>query len=429
MEAERLFERAAELCQGAGTMTMSVALVTAGGEERSVTLGAPEGTRLPSCSAFKPVVAAAVRAAARDGVVSLDEPLAGGGSLELLLGHRSGLAGDLYLVPVQRASDEEAAAALLDRFLPLVPRVAPGRFWYSNLGYVLAGLTLARAEGEPLLDVLRRRVLAPAGAEVVADPPCESLRAAGSGIWLRALDLARTGAALARGPLGGLGTAAAVPVAGLATGAGQHPGGGFFVDDRYGRRLLAHGGGQGAYGSAWIVDPDEGWSAAALFDHPAGYGLDLPAAVTGQDRGADPLRPDRATVTPAPGWYLNAYAGVAVLDAGEVRLNGRPVPARVAADGAGITVNATRIVIGSLPYDPIPAPGDVRPDPRLAGTFAAPWDELSVELDGAPTVRSARRGPSPAVVLTPTTLASDLGVLELRGDDLVAGGAYPFTRT
>jgi hypothetical protein len=177
------------------------------------------------------------------------------------------------------------------------------------------------------------------------------------------------------------------------------------------------------------VDPDEGWSAAALFDHPAGYGLELPAAVTGQDRGADPLRPDRATVTPAPGWYLNAYAGVAVLDAGEVRLNGRPVPARVAADGAGITVNATRIVIGSLPYDPIPAPGDVRPDPRLAGTFAAPWDELSVEGDGAPTVRSARRGPSPAVVLTPTTLASDLGVLELRGDDLVAGGAYPFTRT
>ena len=41
---------------------------------------------------------------------------------------------------------------------------------------------------------------------------------------------------------------------------------------------------------------------------------------------------------------------------------------------------------------------------------------------------STRRSP-PAVALTPTTIATDFGVLELRGDDLVAGGAYPFTRT
>jgi hypothetical protein len=36
--------------------------------------------------------------------------------------------------------------------------------------------------------------------------------------------------------------------------ADQHQAGGFFVDERYDRRLLAHGGGSGAYGSAWIVD-------------------------------------------------------------------------------------------------------------------------------------------------------------------------------
>ena len=429
MEADRLLARAAELGEQIDGLVLSVALVTAGGEEHSATIGAPDGERLPSCSSFKPIVAAAVRSAARDGVMALDEPLADGLAPDALLEHRSGLAGDLYDVPVDAPSDEQAAAALLDRFLPLVPRVAPGRFWYSNLGYVLAGLALARAEGEPLLAVVRRRVLGPAGAEVeVPSPGGVALRAAGSGIRLRALDLARAGVALARGPLRGLGTAPGVPVARLAAGAGQHPGGGFFVDDRYGTRLLAHGGGgEGGHGSAWVVDPEAGWSAAALFSHPAGYALDVAAAVTGRQRGADPLRPER--IAAAPGWYVNAYAGVAEVREDELRLNGRPVPARCAADGAGIVVNATRIVIGSLPYDPIAPPGEVAPDPGWAGTYTAPWDELTVTLDGTPTVRSARRGESPAVALTPAMLASDLGVLELRGDELVAGGAYPFART
>ena len=62
MEADRLVERAAELAEGTAGLVLSVALVTAGGEERSVTIGAPDGERLPSCSSFKPAVAAAVRA-------------------------------------------------------------------------------------------------------------------------------------------------------------------------------------------------------------------------------------------------------------------------------------------------------------------------------------------------------------------------------
>jgi hypothetical protein len=155
--------------------------------------------------------------------------------------------------------------------------------------------------------------------------------------------------------------------------------------------------------------------------------LDVPTAVTVQDRDADPLRPPRAPA--APGWYLNAYPGVAEVHDGDVRLNGRAMPARCAADGRGIVVNATRIVIGSLPHDRIPPPGDVTVDRGTAGTFTAPWDDLTVETGATPTVRSARRGESPAVALTATTVATDLGVLELRGDDLVAGGAYPFART
>jgi CubicO group peptidase (beta-lactamase class C family) len=138
VEAGRLIERAAALGEGTAGLVISVALVTASGEEHSATTGAPDGERLPSCSSFKPIVAAAVRSAARDGVVALEAPAEGGSTLELLLSHLSGLAGDLYEIPVPRASDEEAAAALLDRFLPRVPRVAPGRFWYSNLGYVQA---------------------------------------------------------------------------------------------------------------------------------------------------------------------------------------------------------------------------------------------------------------------------------------------------
>ena len=71
MAADRLVDRAAELAGGMDGLVMSVALVTGAGEERSVTFGAPEGERLPSCSSFKPVVAAAVRSAARDRVVAL----------------------------------------------------------------------------------------------------------------------------------------------------------------------------------------------------------------------------------------------------------------------------------------------------------------------------------------------------------------------
>jgi CubicO group peptidase (beta-lactamase class C family) len=60
-------------------------------------------------------------------------------SLELLLSHLAGVAGDPYPARIDGPSDEAAAALLLDRYLGAVPRTAPGRFWYSNLGYVLAG--------------------------------------------------------------------------------------------------------------------------------------------------------------------------------------------------------------------------------------------------------------------------------------------------
>jgi CubicO group peptidase (beta-lactamase class C family) len=449
VEPERLLERAADLSGATDGLAMSVAVVGPGGVERAATIGAPVDALFPSCSAFKPVVAAAVRSAAADGVLSLDTPvgsLAGrdvvppgwDAALRPLLSHLSGLAGDLYEVALEGPTDGAAAADLLRRYLPLVPRVAPGRFWYSNLGYVLAGHVLAAAEDDDLLTVVRRRVLEPAGAGVSTDPapvvaPAfgqatggnASLRAAGGGTYLHAVDLARVGSALAAGPLRGLGAASTTPDAVLAA-ADQHPAGGFFLDFRYGRPLLAHGGGSGAYGSAWIVDPEGGWSAAALFTHPVGYGLDLAATLLGVERGRDPLR---HRPTPATGWYVNPYAGLAQVAAGgELHLNGRPVRARCVADGAGVVVNATRIVISALPYDPIAPPHEL-PDPSLAGTYTSAEDEITVDVgSGGAAVRSARRGGSPAVALTPTALATDLGVLELRNDALIAGGAYRFPR-
>jgi CubicO group peptidase (beta-lactamase class C family) len=438
-----MLDVAARLAEGTDGLVLSVAAVEGGGKEHAATFGVPDGALLPSCSSFKPVVAAAVRAAAADRALSLSEPLPdvpGGWAAPLasLLGHVSGLAGDLYEVRITAGTDEEAAAALLDRYVPAVPRTAPGRFWYSNLGYALVGLALARAEGDGLLEIVRRRILGPAGATVTTDragvagpafgdsgPPNDSLRAAGAGTYLRALDLARVGAALVAGPLAGRGLAPGEPVA-LLTAADQHQAGGFFVDERYGRRLLAHGGGSGAYGSAWIVDPVDGWSAAALFNHPAGYGLDLPRALTGQRAGADPLA--RPGPGPAAGWYLNPYGGLAEVRSGEVvAVNGRPVPARSACDAGGLVVNRTSIVIGALPYEPAEPPA-ADADPGLAGTWACELDELTVELGPAPIVRSARRGESPAVALTGGGLASDHGVLRCFGDDLVVGGAYRFAR-
>lgn len=79
--------------------------------------------------------------------------------LELLLAHRSGLEAHRTLFqPLLSRTPVRISAALREA---CHARTGDGRPVYSDLGYLIAGVALARAKGQALSDVVRREVLAP----------------------------------------------------------------------------------------------------------------------------------------------------------------------------------------------------------------------------------------------------------------------------
>lgn len=132
-------------------------------------------------SVTKPLVACVAARLARAGRVRLEEPVGRwlpeargtpteGVPLELLLAHRAGLEAHapLFAPLVARAPFEVAAAlrlAALGRRADC-PGDAPADGFpplYSDLGYLVAGATLARATGEELDELVRQEVGEPLG--------------------------------------------------------------------------------------------------------------------------------------------------------------------------------------------------------------------------------------------------------------------------
>jgi CubicO group peptidase (beta-lactamase class C family) len=139
-------------------------------------------TRLGMASGSKTFTALAVMSLVEEGVLSLsttarsllgtDLPLvADDVTVEHLLGHRSGIGDYLdddadpgeYLmpVPVHRLATTEAFVPILDGHATQFP--AGEQFFYCNGGYVVLALLAERASGTSYHDLVRRRVLAPAG--------------------------------------------------------------------------------------------------------------------------------------------------------------------------------------------------------------------------------------------------------------------------
>jgi CubicO group peptidase (beta-lactamase class C family) len=187
-------------------------------------------TRFQICSISKQVAAAAALLLAEAGRLALDDPvdrwLPGGPpqwsgvTLHHLLSHTAGVPHWLEapgLDPAEPTAPAERLAAILAA--PL--RTAPGQAWhYSSPGFVLVGLIVERASGQPYARFLTERILAPLGltATSVGGPPPEpaargyrdgepvtpfDLAAmAGTGdIWSTATDLATFTAALHAGNL------------------------------------------------------------------------------------------------------------------------------------------------------------------------------------------------------------------------------------
>ena len=180
-------------------------------------------------------------------------------------------------------------------------------------------------------------------------------------------------------------------------------------------RLAWHGGGLGSFGSAFVFLPGTGFAACALFNHPAGHGLDLGTILLellgnpSTKANADPLGP--VWSDPVEGAFLCEAGGVASIQTNkgglELLRKGKRTPLQPSPGGLWIgapqggppitvgfpehptggeqhiAVNDTPIVIGALPYrvtfvlgvhqrqggaaTPRPAPAcAVAPDPRGA---------------------------------------------------------------
>ena len=137
-------------------------------------------TRFGTASASKAFTALVVLSLVSDGVLDLDEPVRGrlpdlpqldaDVTVRRLLSHTSGVGeyldddadADTYVLPgsMHGYLSPEDFVPLLD--LPM--RARPGnRFEYSNAGFVLLGLVAQRASGVRYQDLVRERVLRPAG--------------------------------------------------------------------------------------------------------------------------------------------------------------------------------------------------------------------------------------------------------------------------
>jgi CubicO group peptidase (beta-lactamase class C family) len=217
-----------------------VALVTRAGTVRTELAAGPADvssgqpctlqTRFQLCSISKQFAAAAALLLAEAGRLALDDPvdrwLPGGPpqwagvTLHHLLSHTAGVPHWLEapgLDPAEPVPAGQRLAAI--QAAPL--RTAPGQAWhYSSPGFVLVGLIVERASGQPYARFLTERILSPLGltATSIGGPPPEpaargyrdgqpvtpfDLAAmAGTGdIWSTAADLARFTAALHGGEL------------------------------------------------------------------------------------------------------------------------------------------------------------------------------------------------------------------------------------
>lgn len=113
-----------------------------------------------------------------EGKLSLDDPvskwlpgISGGDTIKIrqLLSHTSGLQDfwpqDYDFVAMERPTTPQG---IVDRWAKKPLDYAPGTRWqYSNTGYVVAGMILEKAAGEPLMGYLRRKIFVPLGMDPV----------------------------------------------------------------------------------------------------------------------------------------------------------------------------------------------------------------------------------------------------------------------
>jgi|tagenome__1003787_1003787.scaffolds.fasta_scaffold20989779_11 D-alanyl-D-alanine carboxypeptidase len=134
-----------------------------------------EDTRFEIGSISKSFTAICLLREVEEGRLSLDDRVAehlpwfplGDRTVRQLLTHTGGLVMGLDALPA-------SPQTVLD--LRDAPRVEPGRFWYSNVGYQSLGYLLEQITGEPFGETYRRRIMEPLGMRSTSPVITDALR-------------------------------------------------------------------------------------------------------------------------------------------------------------------------------------------------------------------------------------------------------------
>ncbi len=332
-------------------------------------LPATTDTTFPIGSVSKQFLAATMVAMAREGKLSLNDPLAkyeptysdaSQITIAQLLAHEAGIR-DYYPLdyPTLESYQPIAMQALADRYGHLPLDFAPGTRWqYSNSGYTIAGVIAQRVAGATLFDVYQRRFFTPLGLtsahwidggfgptdalgyqsyffapyEVAPVAAAAWLNAAGS-LSMTAHDLARWTIALMEHTV--------VPAADTAIlwqprllADGENPGYGlgFSIGALNGHRLISHGGEVVGYQSFEALFPDDDTSIVVFSNAtPSASSSTIGRAIAEEIYGnaaADAGLPDAAVL--ARSWLLDLAQGRIDRSAITADFNALMTPARVA---------------------------------------------------------------------------------------------------
>ncbi len=331
-------------------------------------LPATTDTTFPIGSVSKQFLAATMVAMAREGKLSLNDPLAkyeptysdaSQITIAQLLAHEAGIR-DYYPLdyPTLESYQPITMQALADRQGHLPLDFAPGTRWqYSNSGYTIAGVIAQRVAGAALFDVYQRRFFTPLGMtsahwidggfgptdalgyqsyffapyEVAPVAAAAWLNAAGS-LSMTAHDLARWTIALMEHNV--------VPAADAAIlwqprllADGENPGYGlgFSVGALNGHRLISHGGEVVGYQSFEALFPDDDTSIVVFSDAtPSASSSTIGRGIAEEIYGnaaADAGLPDAAALTRT--WLVNLAQGKIDRSAITADFDALMTPARV----------------------------------------------------------------------------------------------------
>lgn len=293
-----------------------------------VSEGLPEDARFEIGSITKTMTATLLASLVEDGVLALDDEIgrwldAGPQAritLEQLATHTSGLP---RLAPNQPTDEvnpyRDFTAERAEEGLRATVRTPDAGHLYSNFGYQLLGLVLARASGQRYQDLLAERLLGPLGmTRSGVGGAGRGTRISGHaggkpvGHWDFALpgqgaveatigDLARYLAACLTPPRGPLGTAIRLCQQPRVRIGGTTAGGlAWIITDG----LLFHNGGTGGFASSLTIDQGAGHAVAALVNSGGSSAPLLDTVVMAAVKGSDPrqARPRDTGETPGPEW-------------------------------------------------------------------------------------------------------------------------------